>query len=453
MSRAAVSKSRAEKGKPPASQTPVITQEIVPGKFNDNDWNVMLEKESSEEFVLDIVDELVGKTMETIYGRYIERQILPFTITQAKDAILQIIEWQFLMRDDGEVSLETQAGWQQDEEPDPAVTDCWAQGSVPKQFVQTVITPIPEEEEVVVEVVPEEEPSQNVEEILAEDLPELEDKVSDNEEEHVDAESSTARTETETKSTRPIKKKVKYRPHRGPLRSAGVSRITESLEETEMKLLTKEIMTTFMGEDSQRGSGMITMPMSCHSIVKAQAGRPPGNKDVVYDDLGNVISVVRIDPDKLPQHKVRVGYKIVDPTVEAAQARLEAMRHGRYVSATKLVTKTTSNKQSSLDTSSPVNKSIKPQATITPLPPPLIDSIDVSSGVTVKEAGKIRKGPGRFIKRIDLISDNDGLRPIATKVSDPAITVADILDRHTPILRQIRDTPPLPPIMPHPPVQ
>ena len=39
MSRAAPSKTRgADKTKPPASQTPVITHEIVPGKFNDNDW-------------------------------------------------------------------------------------------------------------------------------------------------------------------------------------------------------------------------------------------------------------------------------------------------------------------------------------------------------------------------------------------------------------------------------
>lgn len=39
MSRAAVSKSRADKGsKPPPAHTPVVAHEIVPGKFTDQDW-------------------------------------------------------------------------------------------------------------------------------------------------------------------------------------------------------------------------------------------------------------------------------------------------------------------------------------------------------------------------------------------------------------------------------
>ena len=39
MSRAAVSKSRADKGvKPPTAHTPIVAREIVPGKFNDQDW-------------------------------------------------------------------------------------------------------------------------------------------------------------------------------------------------------------------------------------------------------------------------------------------------------------------------------------------------------------------------------------------------------------------------------
>ena len=41
MSRAAVSKSRADKGSKPApAHTPVVAHEIVPGKFNDQDWLV-----------------------------------------------------------------------------------------------------------------------------------------------------------------------------------------------------------------------------------------------------------------------------------------------------------------------------------------------------------------------------------------------------------------------------
>ena len=54
--------------------------------------NAMLERDNAEDFIHDIVDEVLGNTMDGIFKIYIERQLLPFTITQAKDAILQIIE-------------------------------------------------------------------------------------------------------------------------------------------------------------------------------------------------------------------------------------------------------------------------------------------------------------------------------------------------------------------------
>ena len=52
----------------------------------------MVERDSSDEFIMDIMDELMEVTMTTIHKKYIERQLLPFTITQARDAIIEIIE-------------------------------------------------------------------------------------------------------------------------------------------------------------------------------------------------------------------------------------------------------------------------------------------------------------------------------------------------------------------------
>ena len=43
----------------------------------------------------------------------------------------------------------------------------------------------------------------------------------------------------------------------------------------------------------------------CIIIVcqQAQYGRPPGIKDVLYDERGNVVAVMKISPDKLPSHR------------------------------------------------------------------------------------------------------------------------------------------------------
>ncbi|XP_069125384.1 uncharacterized protein [Argopecten irradians] len=325
MSRAAVSKSRADKGaKPgPPAHTPVVAHEIVPGKFNDQDWTFMVEKDGSEEFVEDIIDELVDNTLDVIYNNYIGQQLLPFNVTMAKDAILQIIEWQFLSRDEGEQEVETDPGWMEDEEPDPAETDCWAQGSVPKALVpERPMTPVEEisEEKAEEEAVPEEVEEEKVEE---EEPPELADKVSDTEEGQNKEEIKTSQEEEKKKKT----ERTKYKPYTGRVKAGkGLNQMTESLEQTEMAMMYEEYVKSQEYEAAEKASGLLNMPVSCHSILKVQAGRPPGNKDVMYDDMGNVLAVIKLNPEKLPSHRVKVKYQVVDPAVEAAQARLEAMR-------------------------------------------------------------------------------------------------------------------------------
>lgn len=58
--------------------------------------NFMLDKDGSEDFIEDIMEELVDTTMDKIYDIYIDKQLLPFTVTMAKDAILQIIDVSFI---------------------------------------------------------------------------------------------------------------------------------------------------------------------------------------------------------------------------------------------------------------------------------------------------------------------------------------------------------------------
>jgi len=457
MSKAAVKKG-ADKTKVPASQTPVIAHEIVPGKFTDNDcsrpyntacminyWNTMVERDSSDEFILDIIDEVLGSTMEVIHHNYIQRQLLPFTITQARDAIVEIIEWQFLSKDDGEVTIDSDIGWVEDEEPEPASTDCWAQGSVPINPVQAptpqleVIEELPEQEEIVEQ--------QETAELVSQDPVELPDVVSDTEEAP-----PTKEVTEEVKKESPPPKKKPFKPYRGKLKSAGVSKMTESLEESEMNLIYNEVVTS-MPQSDDRPSTLLNMPASCTSILKVQSGRPPGNKDVVYDELGNVVAVMKLDPEKLPTHKVTVKYHVVDPAVEAAQARLDAMRKGK--STTKVKHKRGVKSIESLQPGGN-RKHSKTSHKIAPLPPPLIEEMEVSHGVVVKEGGRVKKGPGRYYRKVENLEDNfKTLQPVAVRVNSSNITVSDLLDRHTPILRPIGETGalPLPPIMPHPPSQ
>ncbi|KAL4240710.1 hypothetical protein ACF0H5_001501 [Mactra antiquata] len=452
MSKAAVSKSRAEKGgKPPAAQTPVVSHEIVPGKFNDHDWNLMVDRDGSEDFVEDIVDDLIGTTLDKCFDLYIQKQVIPFTVSEAKDAILSIIEWQFLTRDEGEKNPEGDSGWLQDEEPDPAETDCWAQGSVPRTYIPSPIPePIEEEPEGNQEEEVEEDMEQQTAEkdVVVEEDAELEDQVSEDEDASKEESERLAREEEEkAKAEAEKKKKRKFKPYTGRMKSPSL-KVTESLEQTEMTLLTQEIMAS-MPPPQEKLTGLVTMPASCHSILKVQAGRPPGNKDVEYDDYGNVVAVIKLNPERLPNHRIKVNYQVVDPAVEAAQARLEAMKTGRYVAPRpkrKIQKKEEKDETIKTETSSQY-------PTKTPLPPPMIETMDIAPGVLVKEGGRIKQGPARYIRRMDTSQTQKGLKPVSTQQITPRLDVSDILDRHTPILRPIHDNSPLPPIMaiPHPP--
>ena len=61
-------------------------------------------------------------------------------------------------------------------------------------------------------------------------------------------------------------KKKKFKPYRGKLKSAGVSKMTESLDETEMQMYMTEMVASM--PEQEISSNVLTMPASCHSILK-----------------------------------------------------------------------------------------------------------------------------------------------------------------------------------------
>ncbi|KAJ8404504.1 hypothetical protein AAFF_G00337710 [Aldrovandia affinis] len=132
-------KSRAEKGRavpvpvPPPPLPPaqnVESVDIVPGRLSKSDWLDMVAQEEGEEVVAEILDELMYCVMEKCYSVYLQKQLVPFTMTWARDALVQTLEWQFLVRDEGE-GQDSSPFWEQDSEPQPCGFDSWAQGCVP----------------------------------------------------------------------------------------------------------------------------------------------------------------------------------------------------------------------------------------------------------------------------------------------------------------------------------
>lgn len=57
-------------------------------------------------------------------------QRVPFTVARARDAILFVAEWRFLVRDDGDPESEGDGVWEEDEEPQSCLLDSWTPGIV-----------------------------------------------------------------------------------------------------------------------------------------------------------------------------------------------------------------------------------------------------------------------------------------------------------------------------------
>ncbi|KAI4875492.1 hypothetical protein NFI96_030048, partial [Prochilodus magdalenae] len=133
MSRA-TSKTRGDKGRatsaqpPPPTQTPDVV-DIVPGRFTESEWQSMISQQEAEEIVADTVEELINNVLEKCYDVHLKKQLVPFSVAWAKDAMVQVINWQYLIRDEGD-DADISSDLQEDTEPLPSITDSWAEGCV-----------------------------------------------------------------------------------------------------------------------------------------------------------------------------------------------------------------------------------------------------------------------------------------------------------------------------------
>ena len=60
--------------------------------------NLMLEHDDGDEFLYDIVQEICSSALDAVHQNYLQKQLIPYTVLQAKDAMLQIIEVDYAMK-------------------------------------------------------------------------------------------------------------------------------------------------------------------------------------------------------------------------------------------------------------------------------------------------------------------------------------------------------------------
>ena len=417
------------------------TNEIVAGKFSENEWNLLLQEEEHESFCAGVLEELLQKTMDQCYQKYIERQLLPFTVETAKQALLEIVELRFLEKDFGEAESGYTSCWVEDEEPDFVLLDSWAAGAVPYSVVAQEVPETATQSERSMKTLEVPEPIEEQVEIV--ETEQMGEETVECEEKPVDQDLPEDVNEKEQEE-KPKKKRRKYKPYRGPIGSAGVSKMSETLFETELRLNILEQVAADVNTSHD-------MPAKMQQAMKAQAGRPPGLGDVPIKD----IEVVLIDNDHRgslehvpPTIQVRTNYMIIDPEVEAAQQRLIAMRTGRFNPISMVAPKKKAEVKDRRQTQEFKNEQ---QLTyeraasngVAPVPPPLIESMDVAPGVTVREGGRVKQGPKRLQKQStsSKLFSESMLQPVNKTKVKQTISVSEIISPYV-----TKTNKPLPPI-------
>ncbi|XP_070612612.1 LOW QUALITY PROTEIN: uncharacterized protein C2orf81 homolog [Erythrolamprus reginae] len=330
--RVAAAKSRAERARPPTVPVPQV--EIVPGRLSEGEWLSLLAFEEAEDVAGDLLAALLDQALAECYKVYLARQCVPYVIAQAREAMLQIVEWRFLVRDGGESEVPADPAWQEDEEPAAAVPDSWAQGSVP--VLQTVPSP---DWEVSIKVLQGEAPERLGEEAAQEEI-----LFQWGEEVAPQAQEQPVPSVLEFKSPRSLERRRRRRGRRGPppepLPEAASPRVSfktrplcqfpqDNGSITEKAPPGQKGPRALLGMSSLLSSTQPLLPPTCSNLLRIQTGRPPNVKDVLYDEAGNVTLVPRLELSRLPKRSVTPPVEVVDPQAESRRQETLKMVSGR----------------------------------------------------------------------------------------------------------------------------
>uniref|UniRef100_A0A8B9QQM1 Uncharacterized protein n=1 Tax=Apteryx owenii TaxID=8824 RepID=A0A8B9QQM1_APTOW len=404
------SRSRAEKSRPLTAVAPQV--EIVPGRLTESEWLSLVAAEEGEEEAGDIFAEFLDHVMDECYKVYLAQQRVPFTVSQAKDAFLQITEWRFLTRDEGELNVEEDATWQEDDEPEPHVTDSWAEGSVP--VVQEHLSPSLDETEQL-------------------PIPRLSRRQSPPDRRVLLPQPC---------SLCPARARPSHEPHEGPQRLPSLESVDEPLQGSEEERLQQQLSHVDL-EESSVGKVSSPKPPSSDNVIKIQTGRPSCSKEGKYEKFGTVPGISRLDRARLPKHWIRPQVEVLDPDVGARRREGPQAAPGRSQESQKFGSRGSELSSSKLlrEVGAARGEHLPPPPKKTSSPVPwqpgaLLDSIEPAPGVTVRDGGSMKRGPCLPAEEEEEMAERD-LRPICLTVPIPALAVKQVTCSRGPQIRHV----------------
>ncbi|CAL8073784.1 unnamed protein product [Calicophoron daubneyi] len=395
MSKQPGSKVRTEKTKNrPASQT---VQDIIPGKLNSNDWSGLLCDDESEDVASEIVADILRRTLDESYLRYIQRQTIPFTVYEVSRALCDMMELEYIALDAGDPNIKENTEWAPDKVCKSSRIDSWAQGAISKRHVSVKADQTP-----VADICQKEQLSSDKEEASAnnEDT-EPKKTFEEGEKKERNKRIKKEKAQHERRAT-PIEQRTHipgwskrtgpflFTPYTGPLGSPNISRMSETLDEAEFKEHQRKI-------DQEKRRRVL--------VAKKPEKRFVGSGQFTYDDEGNLIGVPKITftptcglPKKFAQtvppatpstinNKINLKCRILSRPFSEIRASAEMNMAGAFSDP---------HLQKSAQDARPDSYELARQQRVRALShglPNVSDLIELVAGVTISDGERVRVGP------------------------------------------------------------
>ncbi|CAF0866259.1 unnamed protein product [Didymodactylos carnosus] len=357
---------------PRADKLPASVLEIVPGKFSENDWYNLIENDETEDFIADIIDDIWNQTSKQIEKIYISKQLLPYTTVMVKNALSN---WAFLERDEPQPTQGT--FWTEDDEPIPSNMDNFGEGVVPACREETQILPSEGEIPHIhsdhasvssgssslsgakqQQIIPKKQRNETLayehentenklipnDSILAEhttfdpsELNRIEPAakyIADEVEQQSDQQTDkrpynhdilviqTPKLEplaelffppTDSKPPNDVKKRKQSRQTKRSLTLLTVDSQSVTTKSSYTGLKKTDDVRSRLFDDQHIEELINKAPVAAHSILKSILSRPQGYRELELDEFGNVATIMKLDPDKLPPKSIRVKCDVIKP--------------------------------------------------------------------------------------------------------------------------------------------
>jgi len=268
--------------------------------------NVLNEQEEAEQFAISLLEEIIWNAETLLFEKYIEKQIIPFTLNFFENKIMEIIDWNFFKYDNGIINEDA---WSPDKELVPIINDSWARGAIPvKQIpkknlisVENSSISLTKSQSSITSIESKKHSASKNEKVLINKNKTK--KVKENNDNNIQTNKNT----TPPKKEKNIKindnktKKIKHK-----------SNPTQNTVKSDKLLNTKETQKSYTYKNLKNKIGISDIINNKQSTIQIQNMNKDGwNIDNIYNYTGQLISTIKTSPDKTFEQSVKA--QIVEP--------------------------------------------------------------------------------------------------------------------------------------------